>query len=107
MRSDVIALAVIVGACTWAFRYIPLRMDLSDVPPDGLLGRFLAATGPAAIGTLFVAEVLPYLHQPLSGQIPLGAGILVVIAVYAGTRSAVLATVMGALAYGVTTALTM
>ena len=105
MRGEVMLLAVIVGACTWALRYVPLRMDLSNLRPDSLLGRFLAATGPAAIGTLFVAEVLPYLGRPLTDQIPLYVGVLAVIAVYAGARSPVLATLAGAVAFGVATAL--
>ena len=60
MPSDAILLAVIVGACTWGFRYLPLRAGLHAIAPGGPLGRFLAATGPAAIATLFVAAALPY-----------------------------------------------
>ena len=58
MRAEVVALALMVGAATWAFRYLPLRFDLSGLAPDGWLSRLLAATGPAAIATLFVASVL-------------------------------------------------
>ena len=105
MRSEVLLLALITGACTWAFRYLPLRMDLSDLKPDSLLGRFLAATGPAAIGTLFVAEVMPYLQQPLPEQAPLVTGTLAVLATFAASRSAVLATMAGALAFGIGSAL--
>jgi branched-subunit amino acid transport protein len=106
LRSEVLALALIVGACTWALRYIPLRWDISKMPEGGALARFLAATGPAAIGTLFVAEVMPYLANPLADQFPLIAGVLVVIAVYAAAKSAVLATLAGSLAFGLVTAWT-
>lgn len=105
MRGEVMALAVIVGACTWGFRYVPLRMDLTKLRPDSLMGRFLAATGPAAIATLFVAEAMPYLRAPLAGQMPLWGGVLAVVLVYAAARSAVMATVAGALAFGAITAL--
>ncbi|MEI6100083.1 MAG: AzlD domain-containing protein [Alphaproteobacteria bacterium] len=105
MRVDVLQLALIVGACTWAFRYVPLRMDLSRLQPDGLMARFLAATAPAAIGTLFVAEVMPYLRQPLTQQAPLLAGVTAVIAVFVRTRSAVVATLAGSLAFGLLTVL--
>lgn len=105
MRAEVLILALIVGGCTWALRYFPLRIDLARIPSQGPWGRFLAATGPAAIATLFVAEVLPYLAHPMAEQIPLGCGVLAVIAVYAVARSAVMATVAGALAFGVATAL--
>ena len=106
MRSEVLLLALITGACTWAFRYLPLRLDLSDLKPDSVLSRFLAATGPAAIATLFVAEVMPYLQTPLTGQAPLVLGILAVLAGFAASRSAVLATMAGAVVFGVVSALT-
>jgi len=106
MRADILSLALIVGAFTYAFRYLPLRMDLSNLPPDSLLARFLAATAPAAIGTLFVAEVMPYLAQPLTHQAPLAAGTAAVLAAYVWTRSPVAATLAGSLAFGLTTALT-
>ena len=105
MRSEVLLLALVTGAFTWAFRYLPLKMDLSDLKPDSRFGRFLAATGPAAIGTLFVAELMPYLQQPLTDQGPLVAGTLAVLAVFAASRSAVLGTMAGALAFGVVSAL--
>lgn len=106
MRSEIVALAVIVGVCTWAFRYLPLRADLRDLKPDGPLARFLAATGPAAIATLLVAEVLPRLGAPLAAQLPLLLGLAAVIAVFVWRKSVVLATLSGAAVYGIATALT-
>ena len=105
MRSEVLALALIVGACTWGFRYFPLRADLKDLKPDGALARFLAATGPAAIATLFVAEVMPLLKLPLTGLVPLLAGVLAVVGVFVWRKSAVQATLAGSLAYGIAFAL--
>ena len=105
MRSEVLILALIVGACTWAFRFFPLRADLKDLPPDGPLARFLAATGPAAIATLFVAEVMPLLKLPLTGLVPLAAGVAAVVGVFLWRKSAVLATLAGSLAYGIAFAL--
>jgi branched-subunit amino acid transport protein len=105
MRSEVLILALIVGACTWAFRYLPLRADLRDLPPDGPWARFLGATGPAAIATLFVAEVMPLLRPPLTGLVPLGMGVAAVVAVFVWRKSAVLATLAGSLAYGIAFAL--
>ena len=76
MWSDAVVLSLIVGACTWGFRYLPLRAALQDIAPHGPLGRFLAATGPAAIATLFVAEALPYARN-VSGQlVPPVAGVV-------------------------------
>ena len=105
MRSDVLILALITGACTWGFRYLPFRMNLSDLNRDGPLARFVATTGPAAIGSLFVAEVMPYLQHAGLTQVPLVAGVLAVALVFAATRAVVVATLSGAVAYGSMTAL--
>ena len=86
MPSDAILLAVIVGACTWGFRYLPLRAGLHDIAPGGPLGRFLAATGPAAIATLFVAAALPYVGTIGGPVLPPLAGVAAVMAVFAGVR---------------------
>lgn len=106
MRPEVLILALITGLCTWAFRFLPLRADLSDLNPHGPLARFLAATGPAAIATLFVAEVMPVLQAPLASQSPLIVGTAAVVAVFAWRRSVVLATLAGSAAYGLVVALT-
>ena len=45
MRAEILTLALIVGAFTWAFRYFPTRADLSAMPQGGPLSRFLSATG--------------------------------------------------------------
>ena len=105
MRADVVDLALITGACTLAFRFLPLRADLSRMPPDGRLARFLAATGPAAIATLFTTEALPFVDTVLSHQLRLLAGVIAVIAVFGARKSAVLSTLAGAATYGVAYAL--
>lgn len=99
-------MALAVGALTWAFRYLPLRMSLHSVLSTSPLGRFLAATGPAAIATLFVAAVLPYVRGETGGHLPLIAGVTAVLAVYYGLRSVVMATLAGAVAFGVVRFLT-
>ena len=98
MRSELLILALIVGAFTWAFRFFPTKLDVSTMKPDGVLARFLASTGPAAIATLFVASVLPMLQQGL--PLPLIAGIATVLAVFAASRSVVGATLAGSAGYG-------
>ena len=106
MRSEVLTLALAVGALTWAFRYLPLRLSLHAVRPDTALGRFLAATGPAAIATLFVAEILPYLPVAVAGRMPLIAGVAAVLTVFYWRKSVVLATLAGSVMFGVTTWMT-
>lgn len=99
MRAEILTLALIVGVFTWAFRFFPTKLDLSTMPSDGVLARFLAATGPAAIATLFVASVLPMVVQGV--PLPLIAGTIAVLTVYAVTRSVVGATLAGSAGYGV------
>lgn len=98
MRLEILILALIVGACTWAFRFFPTKADLSAIKPDGALARFLASTGPAAIATLFVASVLPMLKGGV--PLPLGIGTGAVLVVFAAARSVVLATLAGSVGYG-------
>jgi branched-subunit amino acid transport protein len=106
MRAEVLTLALAVGALTWAFRYLPMRTALHAVKPDTMIGRFLAATGPAAIATLLVAELLPYLRGAMGGQLPLVAGISAVLVVFYWQRSVVPATLAGSAVYGLATFLT-
>ena len=98
MRFEILTLALIVGACTWAFRFFPTKADLSGIKPDGILARFLASTGPAAIATLFIASALPMLKGGV--PLPLVIGTLAVLAVYRVSRSVVMATLAGSVGYG-------
>lgn len=98
MRAEILTLALLVGAFTWAFRVLPTRADLSAMPEGGLLSRFLAATGPAAIATLFTASVLPMVQGGM--PVPLAGGTVAVLALFAATRSVVAATLAGSVAYG-------
>ena len=100
MRADVLELALIAGVLTYLWRYLPLRANFSDMAPYGILARFLAATGPAAIATLFVAAMLPLLQPPLAQHGQVAAGVLGVLAAYAWRRSVVFATLGGAFACG-------
>jgi branched-subunit amino acid transport protein len=101
MNTDLLAVALMAGAANWAFRVLPTRARTDRLAPGGWLERFLAATGPAAIGTLFVASILPMLSTDVATLLPVIIGTLVVGAVYHGSRSVVAATLAGAVAHGV------
>lgn len=111
MSGDLLALALIVGAANWGFRYLPIRFGLGfgdgadngSGTAQGRLARFLAAVGPAAIATLFVASALPFVVAgdwvaSLAGTVGVGA-------VWVWRRSVVGATLAGAVAYAVAFAL--
>ncbi len=100
MNGDLVLIAVLAGAANWGFRALPILWMRRDAPPGGLMARFLAATGPAAIATLFVASVLPQLHPAPRDLIPLAAGTLATLAAFLPRRSVVAATLAGAAAYG-------
>lgn len=100
MNLDLLTVALLAGAANWAFRALPVILRSDRMAASGPLERFLSATGPAAIATLFVAAILPTLSSDLRMLSPVLAGCLAVLSVYAARRSVVLATLAGALAHG-------
>lgn len=100
MNGDLLTVALLAGAANWAFRALPVITRSDRMAVGGWLERFLSATGPAAIATLFVAAILPALTPDLRALLPVVAGTLAVLGVYALRRSVVLATLAGALAHG-------
>jgi hypothetical protein len=105
MSGGLLVMAAMTGAANWAFRYLPTRASGAGKLPGGAVGRFLAATGPAAIGTLFVASVLPWAVPAVRDLWPLAGGTGAVLAVFAASRSVAGATIAGAVAYGAVFAL--
>lgn len=100
MTWEVVVLALLAGAANWAFRVLPTLARTDRLHPGGWLERFLAATGPAAIGTLFCASLLPTLSADLLHLAPIASGVTAVIACYLASRSVVAATLAGALVHG-------
>lgn len=101
MRPEILTLCLIVGAFTYAFRVLPTRMDLSRIPATGALSRFLAATGPSAIATLFVVSFLSGTSAEGATLFPALAGAVAVLALFRASGSVVAATLAGSAAYGV------
>lgn len=100
MNWDLLAVAIMAGAANWAFRAGPILARSDRMGARGWLERFLSATGPAAIATLFVASILPALGTEAHRLVPLVAGTLGVLGTWLARRSVVLATLAGALAHG-------
>jgi branched-subunit amino acid transport protein len=102
MNPDLLAVALLAGAATWAFRVLPTLARTDTLRPGGRMERFLAATGPAAIATLFVAAILPALTPDPWALLPTLTGVLAVLAAWAASRSVALATLAGAVLHGAT-----
>ena len=102
MNWELLTVACMAGIANWGFRALPILARTGRSTAGGWLGRFLASTGPAAIGTLFVAAVLPALTPDLAKLLPVITGTLAVLGVYHARKSVVLATLAGALVHGLT-----
>lgn len=104
MRLDVLVLCLVAGGLTYAWRFLPILWDLGRLDKPWVT-RFLAATGPAAIGTLFVASALPLVAAGPAELLRAGLGTLTVVLVWVWRRSVVAATLAGAMVAGLTAAL--
>lgn len=102
MNGDLLTIALLAGAANWAFRALPIIARTDRLATAGWLERGLAATGPAAIATLFVASLLPFATTDLRAVLPVISGTLAVICFYLARPSVVLATLSGAVLHGVT-----
>ncbi len=102
MNWELLTVAVMTGFANWAFRALPVIARADRIAAGGWLERFLSATGPAAIGTLFIASILPALVPEVVKLLPLAMGTMAVLAIWFTRRSVVLATLVGALVHGLT-----
>ena len=100
MNWDLLTVALLAGAANWLFRVVPTLARTDRFAPGGRLERFLSATGPAAIATLFVAAILPALTPDLLRLAPVIGVTLAVPGVWLARRSVVLATLAGAVTHG-------
>jgi branched-subunit amino acid transport protein len=100
MNWDLMIVALLAGAANWAFRALPIMVQTDRLGALGWLDRFLSATGPAAIATLFAASILPALSSELAGLLPTITGTLAVLGVYFARHSVVLSTLAGAAVHG-------
>lgn len=100
MNGELLTVAVLAGVANWVFRVLPTLARADRLQPGTWLERFLGATGPAAIATLFVASILPELTPHVLPMAPVLAGTAAVILVFLRWRSVVAATLAGAVVHG-------
>lgn len=99
MKAELVTMALMAGAANWGFRALPVILMKGEAKPGGIAARFLAATGPAAIATLFVASVLPQLWPVPRDTVALAAGVAATVAGFWPRRSVVAGTLIGAAGY--------
>jgi len=105
MNTELLIVTILVGLGTWLLRFLPTRFLRGSGDPDAPLSRFLSATGPAAIAALYVGSVLPMVSTDLGALAPLIVGSIAVVALYGWRRDISVATVGGAVVYGLVFAL--
>lgn len=116
MTTEFLVVTLVVGIGTWLFRFLPTRLrSLSSARGDrgrrgqardgaaraGRLTQALESIGPAAIATLFIASVLPGLATAAQDRILVLVGCATTVLIFVARRNIVLATLAGAVAYGV------
>lgn len=108
MTLGYVAVCVAVGIGTYLFRYLPTRLGSSagGRAMRGPLGAFLANVGVAAVAALLAAALEPFLAAAWrSGDLrsagAAAVGLAVTFGVFRWRKGVALATLLGALAYGV------
>lgn len=99
MNLELVIVVLIVGVGTWAMRFLPTRIDVSSIKPDGPVSRFLDATGPAAIAALCVASFLPMIEADWHALTMLAAGLFGTVLGFRLVRDMSFSCLMGAAAY--------
>lgn len=101
MNIEFFIVTLLVGLGTWMLRFLPTHFMRGTGDPAAPLSRFLSATGPAAIAALYVGAILPMLSPELHANAPLVLGSGAVIGIYFWRRDVSLATLGGAIVYGI------
>lgn len=105
MNLELILVTLLVGLGTYLIRFLPTFFMRGTGNPDAPLSRFLAATGPAAIAALYTGAVISSFAPDLKTIAPMLVGSLTVVAVYSWRKDVTVATLLGAVTYGIVFAL--
>ncbi|MDF1896766.1 L-valine transporter subunit YgaH [Rahnella contaminans] len=103
MSTNVILVCLLVGAVNYLFRYLPLRMGArqkSGTLKSGPLSRVLDSIGIASICALLVVSSTPEILRDQQKLLPSLAGFVVLAIIFWRTKSIIMATLSGALVYG-------
>jgi branched-subunit amino acid transport protein len=102
MSTNVILVCLLVGTVNYLFRYLPLRMGARQKlgPKSGPLSRVLDSIGIASICALLVVSSTPEILRDQQKLLPSLAGFVLLALIFWRTKSIIIATLTGALAYG-------
>lgn len=104
MSRDIVIISLVVGLANYLFRYMPLRYRASARKSENYhnryLSRILDGIGIASICALLVVSSVPTVLHDEHKLAPTLAGFALLILVFFKTRSIVIATLSGALCYG-------
>ncbi|MEA9391427.1 L-valine transporter subunit YgaH [Acerihabitans sp. TG2] len=103
MNSTVILIGLVVGAANYGFRYIPLRfsrMPRQTNATGNWVTRIVDGIGIASICSLLVVSSVPSVMHDSDKLLPTLVGFAVLTICYYQSRSIVLATLAGALSFG-------
>ncbi|MGK9174091.1 L-valine transporter subunit YgaH [Yokenella regensburgei] len=103
MRNDVLLLGLLVGCVNYLFRYLPLRLYSGQPRPGkrGVTGVLLDTIGIASICALLVVSTAPDVIHDGRRLLPTLTGFAVLGLSFWKTRSIIIPTLLGALAYGI------
>ncbi len=103
MKTDVILVCAVVGVANYLFRYLPLRLGgnrKTGAMKSGALARVLDSIGIASICALLVVSSTPEILRDSQRLLPTLAGFVVLTLIFWRSKSIILSTLVGAVAYG-------
>ncbi|TDS88819.1 branched-subunit amino acid transport protein AzlD [Rahnella sp. BIGb0236] len=102
MSTDVILVCLLVGTVNYLFRYLPLRLGARQKSglKSGPLSRVLDSIGIASICALLVVSSTPEILRDPQKLLPSLAGFVVLALIFWRTKSIIIATLTGAVVYG-------
>lgn len=102
MNLSVVIIGLVVGTANYVFRYLPLRLGAKrkSSAGAGVISVLLDAIGVASICALLVVSSVPEVMRDQAKLVPTLVGFAVLTACFYRTRSIVIATLAGALCFG-------
>lgn len=103
MSTNVILVCLLVGTVNYLFRYLPLRLGARQTSvrlKSGPLSRVLDSIGIASICALLVVSGVPEILRDSQKLLPSLAGFVLIALVFWRTKSIIIATLTGAVVYG-------